>query len=131
MVPKRLSTACLQWYREMRQPECIIILITAQDAEEAENIAELLLVQRMAACVSIVPNVNSSFWWEGKIDKARESLLIVKTESIRLQEIIQSVKTVHSNTVPEIIALPIIGGNQDYLDWIDNEVSRAGKAEAE
>jgi periplasmic divalent cation tolerance protein len=111
----------------MRQPEYIVVLITVEDAEEAEHIAELLLEQRMAACVNIIPGINSSFWWEGKIDKARESLLIIKTEVTRLQEIIHSVKTVHSNTVPEIIALPIIGGNQDYLDWIDNEVSETGE----
>lgn len=112
----------------MKQPEYTVVLITTEDAEEAEHIAELLLEQRMAACVSIIPGVNSSFWWEGNIDQARESLLIIKTEAARLQEIIQSVKTVHSNTVPEIIALPIIGGNQDYLDWIDSEVSETGEA---
>jgi len=102
-------------------------LITATDAEEAENIAEVLLGERQAACVNIVPNINSSFWWEGKLDTVQESLLIVKTKASKLPEIMQSVKTVHSNTVPEIIALPIIGGNQDYLDWIDNEVSETGE----
>lgn len=107
----------------MENPEYIVIFITCNDDEEAQNIAELLLEQRLAACVNIVPNINSSFWWEGKIDTAEESLLIVKTSAKKLTEIIHSVKTVHSNTVPEIIALPIIGGNQDYLDWIDNEVA--------
>ena len=102
-------------------------MITATDAEEAENIAEVLLGERQAACVNIVPNINSSFWWEGKLDTVQESLLIVKTKASKLPEIMQSVKTVHSNTVPEIIALPIIGGNQDYLDWIDNEVSETGE----
>jgi periplasmic divalent cation tolerance protein len=112
----------------MEKSEHIIILITANDAEEAQNIAELLLGQRLGACVNIVPNISSSFWWEGKLDEAAESLLIIKTQSKKLSEIVQSVKTVHTNTVPEIIALPIIGGNQDYLDWIDNEVSVEGEA---
>jgi periplasmic divalent cation tolerance protein len=112
----------------MEKSEYIIIFITTNDAEEARNIAELLLEQRLSACVNIVPDINSSFWWEGKLDTAPESLLIVKTQAKKLSEIIQSVKTVHSNTVPEIIALPIIGGNQDYLDWIDNEVSGDGEA---
>ena len=111
----------------MEISEHIIIIITANDAEEAHNIAELLLEQRLAACVNIVPNINSSFWWEGKLDMAAERLLIVKTQAKKLAEIVQSVKTVHSNTIPEIIALPIIGGNQDYLDWIDNEVSVEGE----
>jgi periplasmic divalent cation tolerance protein len=111
----------------MKNSEYIVVLITATDAEEAENIAELLLRERLAACVNIIPDIHSSFWWEGKLDNANESLLMIKTNATRLQEIIQSVKTVHSNTVPEIIALPIIGGNQDYLDWIDNEVSDSGE----
>ena len=106
----------------MEKTEYIVIFITCNDAEEAQNIAELLLEQRLAACVNIVPDVNSSFWWESKLETAPESLLIVKTSARKLPEIILSVKTVHTNTVPEIIALPIIGGNQDYLDWIDNEV---------
>ena len=112
----------------MENHEYIIIFITCNDDEEAQNIAELLLKQRLAACVSIVPNINSSFWWEGKIDTAEESLLIVKTSAKKLTEIIHSVKTVHSNTVPEIIAFPITGGNQDYLDWIDNEVADESEA---
>jgi periplasmic divalent cation tolerance protein len=107
----------------MVNSEYIVIFITCNDAEEAQNIAELLLEQRLAACVNIVPDVNSSFWWEGKLETARESLLIIKTSTKKLPEIILSVKTVHTNTVPEIIALPIVGGNQDYLDWIDNEVA--------
>lgn len=107
----------------MEKSAYIVIFITCNDAEEAQNIAELLLGQRLAACVNIVPDINSSFWWEGKLEMARESLLIVKTTTKKLAEITHSVKTVHTNTVPEIIALPIIGGNQDYLDWIDNEVA--------
>ena len=103
-----------------------MILITANDAEEAENIAEVLLGERLAACVNIIPNLTSSFWWEGRIETGQESLLIVKTKAAKLNEITQSVKAVHSNTIPELIALPIIGGNQDYLDWIDNEVSETG-----
>ncbi len=107
----------------MEKPEYIVIFITCNDAEEAQNIAELLLEQRLTACVNIVPEINSSFWWEGKINTAQESLLIIKTSAKKLAEITHSVKTVHTNTVPEIIALPIIGGYQDYLDWIDNEVA--------
>jgi periplasmic divalent cation tolerance protein len=111
----------------MANPEYIVILVTCNDAEEAQNIAELLLEQRLAACVNIVPEVNSSFWWEGEINTAEESLLIIKTGAKKLAEIVHSVKAVHTNTVPEIIALPIIGGNQDYLDWIDHEVADQGE----
>ena len=67
----------------------IIIFITCNDAEEAQNMAELIVEQRMAACVNIVPNINSSFWWEGKIESAQESLLLIKTNAGKLLEIIQ------------------------------------------
>ncbi len=100
----------------------IVLLITASNIEEANKIAEVLLNQRKAACVNIVPGVSSLFWWQDKLDSAQESLLIVKTKASLLPEAISLVKGIHSYDVPEIIALPIVGGNQDYLDWIDKEV---------
>ena len=106
----------------MEQPDYIVVFITANTNEEAQKIAGLLLEQRQAACVNIVPEVDSRFWWGGKLDSAKESLLIIKTRASRLPEVIKLVKETHSNTVPEIIALPIFGGNQDYLDWIDDEL---------
>jgi periplasmic divalent cation tolerance protein len=106
----------------MEQRNYIVVFITAKDAEQAQEIARRLLKQRQAACVNIVPEVSSHYWWKDKLDSATESLLIVKTKESLLPEIISSVKKIHSYSVPEIIALPIIGGSQDYLDWIDNEV---------
>jgi periplasmic divalent cation tolerance protein len=106
----------------MKETGKIVILITTSSEPEAHKIAELLLSRRKAACVNIVPRVDSSFWWQGKLDSARESLLIIKTEASLLPEIIDLVKTAHSYEVPEIIVLPIIGGNEDYLKWIDDEV---------
>jgi len=107
----------------METPDYIVVFITTNTAGEAQRIATLLLEQRQAACVNIIPEVDSRFWWKGELDSARESLLIIKTKASLLSGIINLVKSVHSNTVPEIIALPIIGGNQDYLDWIDKEVA--------
>lgn len=100
----------------------MVVLITAPNEEEARHIADLLLERRKAACVSIVAGVDSFFWWQGKLDSARESLLIVKTSAPVLPEIVGLVKKVHSYEVPEIIALPVIGGNEDYLRWLDGEV---------
>lgn len=105
----------------MTQTDKIVVFITTATEDEARNIASLLLERRKAACVSIVPEVNSLFWWQGKLDPARESLLIVKTRAPLLTEIIALVKEVHTYEVPEIIALPIIGGNEDYLMWLDGE----------
>ena len=107
----------------MEQLNYIVVFITARDAEEAKKIASSLLKRRQAACVNIVPGVNSHFWWKDKLDSSQESLLIIKTKESLLPEIIKSVKKIHSYTVPEIIALPIVGGDQDYLDWIDSEVT--------
>ena len=106
----------------MKQNSYIIVFITTGSSEEAGQIAESLLQKRQAACVNVVPEVQSHFWWEDKLDLAGESLLIVKTKESLLPDVIESVKAAHSYSVPEIIALPIVGGNQEYLDWIDNEV---------
>jgi len=106
----------------MEPYSAVVILITASTAEEARKMADLLLQRRKAACVSIVPRVESRFWWQGKLDAAAESLLVVKTRASALDEVIKCVKEVHSYQVPEIIALPVIGGNKDYLEWIAREV---------
>jgi periplasmic divalent cation tolerance protein len=106
----------------MEQSDYIVVFITANGTEEAQRIAQSLLKGRRAACANIIPEVDSRFWWEDRLDSARESLLVIKTKASLLPEIVESVRKMHSNAVPEIIALPIIGGNQDYLDWIDNEV---------
>ena len=106
----------------MEQRNYIVVFITVKDNEEAQKIANSLLKRRQAACVNIVPEVNSHFWWKDKLDSTRESLLIVKTKESLLPELMKSVKKIHSYSIPEIIALPIVGGSQDYLDWIDSEV---------
>ena len=106
----------------MKETGKVFILITTATEEEAHSLAEPLLNQRKAACVNIVPRVSSLFWWQGKRESTQESLLIVKTTASLLPEIVEIVKRVHRYDVPEIIALPIIGGNEDYLRWIDGEV---------
>jgi periplasmic divalent cation tolerance protein len=100
--------------------DSIVVLITASSEEEAHKIAKLLVNERKAACVNIVPGVDSLFRWKGKLDSARESLLLVKTRASLFPEIISLVKETHSYEVPEIIALPIIGGTEEYLKWLDS-----------
>jgi periplasmic divalent cation tolerance protein len=103
----------------MADEKHIVVFITAETPGQCRDIADALLANKLAACVNIVPKVQSKFRWQGKIDSANESLLIVKTREALLEKLIASVKSHHSYTVPEIIALPIVGGNKDYLDWID------------
>jgi periplasmic divalent cation tolerance protein len=100
----------------------IVLFITTASAEEASRIAEALLKARTAACVNILPGVSSLFRWQGKLEKAEESLLVVKSRASLLDQIIGLVKEQHSYDVPEIIALPVIGGNPDYLEWIAKEL---------
>ncbi len=102
--------------------DAILVFVTTSSENEANNIASKILDKRKAACVNIIPNINSFFWWEGKKDFANEFLLLIKTKFTVLEDLIEIVKKNHSYEVPEIIAIPIIEGNKDYLKWIQNEV---------
>jgi periplasmic divalent cation tolerance protein len=105
----------------MPNSEYIVVFITAKAGEEAALISKILLEQRKAACINIIEGANSIYRWEGNIESACENLLIIKTRAALLDEIIRIVKEIHSDDVPEIIALPIIGGSRDYLDWVGKE----------
>ncbi len=105
----------------MKESAYVVLLITTANAAEAQRIARRLLEQRQAACVNIISGVDSLFWWDKKLNSAQESLMVVKTRARLLPEIINLVKKEHSYAVPEIIALPVVGGNPDYLEWIDKE----------
>ena len=100
----------------------IVVLITAKDQEEAKKIADHLLSGKLAACVNIISGVQSVFWWENKIDNAQEVLLIVKSKKTLFKRIVSAVREVHSYSVPEIIALPIVNGHKDYLKWISDSL---------
>ena len=109
----------------MKQTDAIVIFVTTGSEDEAHRVAVHLLGRKKATCINIVPRVDSLFWWQGRLDSARESLLIIKTKASLLPEIVELVKEVHSYAVPEIIVLPIIDGNEDYLKWIDDEVKES------
>lgn len=98
-----------------------LVLITAPGKKEAKVIAHSLLKNRLAACVTIADGIVSYFRWKGKIDSAREALLIVKTVKKLVPKVIRRVKSLHSYEVPEIISLPIHKGYAGYLVWIKNE----------
>jgi len=102
----------------------ILVLITASDKEEAEAIARALVEKRLAACVNIIADVGSLFWWQGKVDRAREALCIVKSKKEKFPVLQKLVRSLHSYDVPEIIALPLVAGAKNYLDWIDESLAR-------
>lgn len=101
----------------------IVILITAKDKKEATKIAQGLLGAKLIACANIIDGVQSLFWWQGKIDSSTEVMLVLKTKNDLFKEVSAKVKSLHSYQTPEIIALPIISGNENYLSWIDSSVS--------
>ncbi len=105
-------------------PEHIVVFITAGSKEEAARIADALVEKKLAACVIIVSEVKSVFSWKGRIEKEKEALLIVKSKSSVFGKLVKQVKKIHKYEVPEIIALPIVDGSRDYLDWMDREVKK-------
>lgn len=104
----------------------IVVFVTVSCLEEAEKIASKLIENKLAACVNMINGVQSVFWWEHKIDTAKEIMLVIKTKKSKLPVIIKLVKSMHSYEVPEIIALPVVGGEKKYLRWIDESLRRPG-----
>ena len=99
--------------------EYIIVLITCPNEEVSQQVADTLLEGKLAACVNMMTPVTSLYTWEGEINRDQEMLLIVKSRAELFEtKLIPAVKAVHPYDVPEIIALPIIMGSEDYLGWI-------------
>ena len=101
----------------------ILVMITTSSREEAEKIAITLLEKKLIACANIFGPVSSRFWWQGKIDKAEEYVVFMKTEEALFEEVAKHVKRLHSYEIPEIIALPITKGFKPYLEWISNNLA--------
>ncbi len=105
-----------------------IVLVTCGTLAEARRIARTVVGKRLAACVNIILSPVESFYtWKGKLEKAREYLLVMKTTAKRLAELESEVKLLHSYDVPEFIALPISEGAIKYLAWLDDSVTKARK----
>jgi len=102
----------------------LVVLVTAPNTEEAEKIAEVLVQERVAACVTVLPNATSVYRWEGELHKDQEVLLIVKTRAALFSALTARVQQLHSYQVPEIIALPVVAGAPSYLQWLAAETGR-------
>lgn len=108
--------------------ETSFVYITAGSLDEARTIARRLVEERLAACVNIVENMHSLYWWEGKIQEDTEVILIAKTQTALVADLTRRVQTLHSYTVPCVVSLPIASGNPDFLDWIVRE-TKGGEPE--
>ncbi len=102
--------------------KALVVWVTVPSRQEAKTISKTLLKEKRVACVSAIPEVQSTFWWKGKIDTSREVLLILKTTASRYKALEKRIRQLHSYEVPEIVALPIAAANPDYLTWIQKSV---------
>lgn len=99
----------------------LLVLSTASSKKEAAKLADLLLSHKLAACVNLVPNVESHYRWKGRKEKSREVLMLIKTRASAYKKLEALIHKHHSYEVPEIIAVPIQKGSQPYLNWIQSQ----------
>ena len=109
--------------------DAIVVFMTAADAEEAGRLADALVEKRLAACVQILPEIESVYRWQGKVERQREVLLIAKTVSSKFEELEKEVRVLHSYETPEIVAVPLLAGSNPYLAWLETSVSVAREPE--
>jgi periplasmic divalent cation tolerance protein len=101
----------------------ILVFSTCESKEEAERLANALLEARLAACVNVVTQIRSFYWWKGKIESADEALIVIKTSSELFDQVRDLIHSKHSYDVPEVIALPVTAGSPAYLDWLSGELA--------
>jgi len=104
-------------------PEFVLVLMTAPDIKTARTLAKAILSVRLAACVNLLPKIESHYWWEGKIERGGEVLMLIKTRKDQLKRLENEILAQHPHDTPEFLVLPIPHGNQRYLDWISRSVS--------
>ena len=102
----------------MSGEDAIVVFLTAANGEEATRLAELLIGAHLAACVQILPEMESVYRWEGKIERQSEILLLAKTTTAKFADLEREVRALHSYETPEIIAVPIVAGSSPYLAWL-------------
>ena len=106
--------------------DAIIVFMTASNGEEAARLAEMLVGAHLAACVQILPEMESVYRWQGKVERAPEVLLLAKTTRAKFEELEREVRALHSYDTPEIIAVPAVAGSMPYLEWIKQSTDKLG-----
>ena len=105
----------------------IVVLSACASPEEADRLGRLLVERRLAACVNVIPGINSHYWWQGRLETAEECLLLIKSSRERFDQLRSALEQGHSYEIPEVIALPVVDGALNYLNWIDLNLA-AGQA---
>ncbi|HKO95396.1 MAG TPA: divalent-cation tolerance protein CutA [Pyrinomonadaceae bacterium] len=106
----------------MSESSAIAVFITTANKEEAGRLAEMLVEERLSACVQILPEIESIYRWQGKTERQQEVLMIAKTTSARFNALEQRVLAMHSYETPEIVAIPLTDGSESYLNWLRENV---------
>jgi len=109
--------------RRLKMTDKIVVLSTCGSAEDARRIAHKLVESRVAACVSIVPQVESVYRWQGAVESAAEWLLVIKSSRERFAGLREAIQAIHPYEVPEILALPVVDGAANYLAWLAESVA--------
>lgn len=108
----------------------VVVLVTAGNLKEARKIAVELVKGRLAACVNLAGPLESVYEWQGKVERSRERLLLIKTSRELFPELQTAVRKLHSYATPEMICLPIIDGSRDYLEWLADSIKAPQLVEA-
>lgn len=103
------------------QTDIRLVLCNCPGRDTARELARNIVESRLAACINIIANIGSIYWWEGEIQDSAECQLQIKTSESRLQQLIEYIKQHHPDDVPEILAFPVNSGNEDYFDWVNQE----------
>ena len=98
--------------------DAIVVFMTATNGEEATRLADMLVGAHLAACVQILPEIESVYRWQGKIERSSEVLLLAKTTRAKFDDLEREVRALHSYDTPEIVAVPIVAGSAPYLEWL-------------
>lgn len=104
-----------------KESKFVQLFISFPNKKEAKNVSMLLLKEKLAACIQIVP-IESMYRWKGKIERAKEYLCLIKTKAEKVRDIVREVKKLHSYSIPEIISVSLSDGNPDYFNWLKEEV---------
>jgi periplasmic divalent cation tolerance protein len=110
--------------RKLEMADFIQVFMTAEKKEEAESIAGAVVEKRLAACAQVLGPIRSTYWWEDKLETSDEWLCVMKTRKDLFEKLEEAIREVHAYDVPEIVAVPIVSGNQDYLKWLGEETSQ-------
>ena len=100
----------------------IVVYVTEESAEEGKRLASALVEERLAACVNRLGPVQSTYRWKGRVERSEEHLLIIKTSEGLFDRLNKRVQELHSYSVPEVIALPVVDGNEGYLKWLEDQL---------